>query len=46
MNFEPEVMMKYTVVIRLEGNDPDCVDSIIGGVMKIEMKFSVTGVDS
>ncbi|MGN1099935.1 MAG: hypothetical protein ACI4S9_06285 [Christensenellales bacterium] len=45
-DFQPGDVMKYTVVIWLEGNDPDCVDSIIGGVMKIEMKFSVAGTDS
>ncbi|MGN1052822.1 MAG: hypothetical protein ACI4SH_05480 [Candidatus Scatosoma sp.] len=42
-DFKPDDVMKYTVVIWLEGNDPDCVDSIIGGMMKIEMKFGVTG---
>ncbi|MDD6994648.1 MAG: hypothetical protein SPH68_00230 [Candidatus Borkfalkiaceae bacterium] len=41
-DFKPNDVMKYTVVIWLEGNDPDCVDSIIGGVMKVEMKFGVT----
>lgn len=39
--FHPGDVMKFTVVIWLEGNDPDCVDSIIGGIMKLEMKFSV-----
>ena len=39
--FQPGDVMKFTVVIWLEGNDPDCVDSIIGGIMKLEMKFSV-----
>lgn len=32
---------KYTVVIWLEGNDPDCVDSIIGGKIKMDMVFSI-----
>ena len=32
---------KYTVVIWLEGNDPDCIDWIIGGTMKVEMEMSV-----
>ncbi len=40
-DFKPDDVMKYTVVIWLEGNDPDCVDSVIGGVMKLDMKFSV-----
>lgn len=46
LDFAPDDVMKYTVVIWLEGNDPDCVDSILGGVMKIDMKFSVIGADS
>lgn len=32
---------KYTVVIWLEGNDPDCVDKIIGGTMKLGMNFKI-----
>ncbi len=43
-DFKPNDVMKYTVIIWLEGNDPDCVDSVIGGVMKIDMKFSVMSV--
>ncbi len=33
---------KYTVVIWLEGNDPDCTDAIIGGTLKLEMNFKIT----
>lgn len=32
---------KYTVVIWLEGNDPDCLDNIIGGVIKMQMDFKI-----
>ena len=32
---------KYTVVIWLEGNDPDCVDDIIGGTIKFGMNFKI-----
>lgn len=32
---------KYTVVIWLEGNDPECVDDIRGGVVKMSMNFKV-----
>ena len=31
---------KYTVVIWLEGDDPDCIDDIIGGEIKMEMKIT------
>lgn len=42
--FKPGDTMKQTVAIWLEGNDKDCVDKIIGGVFKVDMKFEVTSV--
>ena len=41
-SFESGAVDKYTVVIWLEGNDPECVDDILGGVVKMSMNFSVT----
>lgn len=38
-NFKPGDVHKYTVVIWLEGNDPECVDSIIGGEVKMHMNL-------
>lgn len=35
--FEPNDVDKYTVVIWLEGNDPECIDDILGGEMKMAM---------
>lgn len=32
---------KYTVVIWLEGEDPECVDDILGGEMKMAMQFKI-----
>ena len=40
-DFKPGATNKYTVVIWLEGNDPDCVDSIIGGIIKMQMDFRI-----
>ena len=40
-HFEPGEVDKYTVVIWLEGNDPECVDNIRGGVVKMSMNFQV-----
>lgn len=37
-NFRPNDIDKYTIVIYLEGDDPDCVDAIIGGEIKLNMK--------
>ena len=36
---QPDDVTKYTVVIWLEGDDPDCTDSIIGGKFKIDMQI-------
>lgn len=39
--FQPDDVDKYTVVIWLEGNDPECIDNIRGGVVKMSMNFKV-----
>ena len=41
-DFEPRSKDKYTIVIWLEGNDPDCVDDIVGGTIKFGMDFKIT----
>ena len=43
-DFYPGDLCKYTVVIWLEGNDPQCIDPIIGGEFKVDMNFKVTKV--
>lgn len=40
-SLKPRGKDKYTVVVWLEGNDPDCVDDIIGGTMKLGMNFRI-----
>ncbi len=40
-NFKPGDKTKFTVVIWLEGPDPDCVDKILGGKFKIDMTIDV-----
>ncbi len=37
----PGGVVKYTVVIWIEGNDTDCVDWVIGGQLKIDMNFEI-----
>lgn len=37
--FSPGDVDKFTVVIWLEGDDPDCVDSILGGEIKMHMEI-------
>ena len=38
-DFEAGSVDKYTVVVWLEGDDPECVDDILGGEMKLKMSF-------
>ncbi len=38
-NFAPGDISKYTVVMWLEGSDPECTDSILGGEIKFQMNF-------
>ena len=40
-NFSPRSKDKYTVVIWLEGNDPECIDDIVGGTIKFSMDFKI-----
>ena len=40
-NFSPGEQDKYTVVIWIEGNDPDCNDEIVGGQMKLGINFKI-----
>ncbi len=39
-DFAPGEIDKYTVVMWLEGSDPECVDNIIGGEIQLHMKFN------
>ena len=39
-NFKPGDIDKYTIVIWLEGDDPDCVDALIGGEIKMHMDIT------
>lgn len=38
-NFKPEDIDKFTIVMWLEGDDPECVDAIIGGELKLLMNI-------
>ena len=43
--FKPGDVDKYTVVVWLEGEDIECIDSILGGEMKMIMKIGEDQVD-
>ncbi len=40
-NFKPESIKKFSLLIWLEGWDPECDDSIKGGQIKMEMMFKI-----
>lgn len=40
-NFKPGDMAKITVVIWIEGDDPDCTDDLLGGQFKVDMIMSI-----
>lgn len=40
-NFKPQDVKRFSVVVWLEGYDPDTTDDILGGSIKMEMIFSI-----
>ena len=39
-NFKPGDIDKYTIVMWIEGSDPECTDNILGGEIKAHMEFN------
>ena len=44
-NVHPGEIHKYTVVLWLEGDDPDCTNELIGGHIGFEMNFTLVDED-
>ncbi len=42
-SFGPNEIRKFTVIVWLEGEDPDTNDDILGGLIKFRMTFSIDG---
>jgi hypothetical protein len=42
-NFQPGMIRKFSVVVWIEGMDPDTTDDILGGMIKLQMNFSIDG---
>ena len=40
IGLSPEEYDKFTIVVWLEGDDPDCVNKIIGGEIKLHMEIN------
>ncbi len=39
--FQPGAVDRYTMVVWIEGNDPECVDWLIGGEIKVDMDLKI-----
>ena len=44
-NFKPRDIDKFTIVIWIEGDDPECLDHIIGGEIKMHMEIIEEHID-
>lgn len=44
-SFKPNDIDKFTIVIWLEGDDPECLDNIIGGEIKMHMEIIEEHID-
>ncbi len=45
-DFKPNDVDKFTIVIWLEGDDPDCVNAIIGGEIKLHMNIKEEHIEN
>jgi hypothetical protein len=43
---DPEEIIKYTIVVWFDGDDPECVDDIKGGQVKMSMTFSLDDAET
>lgn len=40
-NFQSKQVSRYTVLLWYEGNDPECIDEILGGGVRLSLDFNV-----
>lgn len=45
-NFKPNAKDKYTIVVWIEGDDPECLNDLLGGEIKMHMSFTEEHVDN
>lgn len=45
VNFKPGDIDRYTIVLWIEGSDPECTDNILGGEFKVHMNFNSEHID-
>jgi len=45
-NFKPDEIKKFSIIVWLEGYDPDTDDDILGGMIRLQMNFSINGLEN
>lgn len=45
VKFEPGQIKKFSVIMWLEGYDPDTTDEVLGGRIKLQMNFAIDGLN-
>ena len=44
-DFNPDDLDRYTILVWIEGDDPDCTDALLGGEIKMHMKITEEHID-
>ena len=44
-NFSPGDIDKFTIVVFIEGDDPDCTNALLGGEIKMHMDITEEHID-
>ncbi len=44
-NFAPGDIDRFTIVIFIEGDDPDCTNALLGGELKMHMEITEEHID-
>lgn len=44
-DFAPGDIDRFTIVIYIEGDDPDCTNALLGGEMKMHMDITEEHID-
>lgn len=44
VNFQPQQIRKFSVLVWIEGYDPDTSDEILGGMIRLQMNFSINNL--
>ena len=44
-NFNPDDLDRYTILVWIEGDDPDCTDALLGGEIKMHMVITEEHID-